>query len=232
MSSTESSADAGMSMISGARQHFALGLAVLTWGVLSLQLGLTVAAALESGVSLVAAVVRLFSFFTIQANLLVAAVYTAHARWAPGRPRQRLAGTRTGAATAVYITIVGVVYTILLRPLFNPQGLALFTDAMFHYAGPLIFVAFWLFFVRDGSLRWRDVLPWLAYPAAYGAYTLVRGAYLGWYPYPFLDAATLGHGMAVMNAGALLVVFWVVGLGVVALDRALPGRGVMGKGKG
>ncbi len=36
-----------------------------------------------------------------------------------------------------------------------------------------------------------------AVPAAYLAYTLLRGAQVGWSPYPFLDPARVGAGTAV-----------------------------------
>jgi hypothetical protein len=36
------------------------------------------------------------------------------------------------------------------------------------------------------------VLAWLAYPAAWLGYTLIRGASVDWYPYPFVDVSQLG----------------------------------------
>jgi hypothetical protein len=73
-------------------------------------------------------------------------------------------------------------------------------------------------FVRS-SLRWKDAFWWLAYPAAYCTYTLLRGAVSGWYPYPFLDANTLGYARVSVNAVMLLAAFLVTGLVFVAMGR-------------
>jgi hypothetical protein len=203
------------------RQWVAAAAAVAAWGVLAIQLALTVGGALERGASVAAALVRLFSFFTILTNLIVAVVYTAHATTGGPRPRSGVAGPAFGAATALYITIVGVVYTLLLRPLYQPQGIDVFVNAMFHYIGPVAYLLFWLIFVRDGSLRSRDVVPWLAFPAAYAAYTMLRGAIVGWYPYPFLNVDDLGYGAVALNAAGLVLAFWAIGLAFTALDRRM-----------
>jgi len=47
-----------------------------------------------------------------------------------------------------------------------------------------MYVAYWLIFVPKGSLRWKDALFWLPYPLLYFCYSLIRGAAVGWYPYP------------------------------------------------
>ena len=60
----------------------------------------------------------------------------------------------------------------------------------------------------------RDALGWLIYPLIWLAYTLVRGAAVSWYPYPFLDPAHGGYGqvavtsVAILVAGALVCLFY------------------------
>jgi hypothetical protein len=61
---------------------------------------------------------------------------------------------------------------------------------------------------------------WLTYPLAYLAFVLVRGAIGYGYPYPFLDAGSLGYGAVAVVALALLVVFSLLGLLVIAVGRA------------
>jgi hypothetical protein len=63
---------------------------------------------------------------------------------------------------------------------------------LLHDLIPSLYLACWVIFVRKSSLLWKHAVWWLAYPAAYFAYTLLRGAPLGWYPYPFLDANAFG----------------------------------------
>lgn len=58
---------------------------------------------------------------------------------------------------------------------------------------------------------------WLAYPAAWLAYTLVRGEIVDWYPYPFVDVSELGYGGVLLRCAALLVGFVVAALAFVVL---------------
>ena len=60
-------------------------------------------------------------------------------------------------------------------------------NVLLHYVMPVVVVAGWLrrpVRTQRGATGW---LPVLAFPLAYVAYVLVRGAMVGWYPYPFLD---------------------------------------------
>ena len=50
---------------------------------------------------------------------------------------------------------------------------------------------------------------------------MLRGAAFGVYPYPFMDVSRLGFAAVMLNATVLLAVFFGLGAGVIALDRAL-----------
>jgi hypothetical protein len=131
---------------------------------------------------------------------------------------------RCSPALPFYITIVGIVYSLVLRDLWNPQGLQKLADLLLHDVIPVVYLIFWLRFVPKGVLRWKDALQWLGFPAVYCAYSLVRGALTGWYPYPFIDAAQLGYAAVARNAILLLVAFLKIGLVLVALGQWLDGR--------
>jgi CHASE2 domain-containing sensor protein len=51
----------------------------------------------------------------------------------------------------------------------------------------------WLLYGPRPRVSARVVLWALTWPALYLAYTLIAGAISGWYPYPFLDAASNGY---------------------------------------
>ncbi len=85
---------------------------------------------------------------------------------------------------------------------------------------PLLVPLFWLAFDPKGHLRRHDPLLWLLLPLAYYAYGLTRGALEGRYPYPFMDVARIGWGMAGAYAAAMGVL--VAGVGLVWVDG---GRG-------
>jgi hypothetical protein len=206
-----------------ARRPAALALALLGWTALVLQYSLTLGTETAQGRSGWAAVVVLAGYFTILTNLLCAVCMTAafFSRSAD-RPSANLL-----SATTLYIATVGVTYALLLSHLFSFQGLPWLSDRLLHYVIPVVYVAYWLIFVPKGTLRWTAPVIWLIYPLAYLVVSLVRGALTGWYPYPFINVATLGYRSALLNALGLTFTFFVSGLALVAWDRQMgrPGNG-------
>jgi hypothetical protein len=128
------------------------------------------------------------------------------------------------AATAAYIAIVGIVYRLLLRQLWNPQGAQWVADVILHDVIPIGYVLYWLVFAPRDGLRWQDAVAWLVYPGLYLLYVLARGAVSGLYPYPFVDVHMLGYGGVLARAAVLLLVFLGMGLLVVAVGRWTRGR--------
>ena len=119
----------------------------------------------------------------------------------------------------MYITIVGAVYQLLLRQLWNPQGAQWVADALLHSIIPVGYVLYWLLFAPRDGLGWKDAVVWLAYPGVYLVYTLARGAVSGLYPYPFVDVNVWGYGGVLARSFGLLLGFLGMGLLVVAVGR-------------
>lgn len=183
------------------------GVAVVLQLVLILQNG-------EGGT--VAIVLRFASFFTILSNMLVAGVCIAVAA---GRARPRWRG-----AAALYITVTGAIYSIILAQLWSPTGTQKVADELLHHAVPVAYVLAWLVLAPHRRLAWGDALRWLAFPAVYLGWTIARGATTGEYPYPFVDLGRLGMAQMALNCLGIGVLFVVLGLVFVAVDRALPSR--------
>jgi len=175
--------------------------------------------------------INYFSFFTIETNLLVALVLTIFC--ARPQAEQFLTTPSVTSALVVYIIIVGVVYAVLLRHLWHPQGLQLLADVVLHDAIPFLYPFYWLVFLRKGSLRWSDPAWWLVFPVLYFLYSMLRGAAFGIYPYPFFDVAQLGFARVSMNGIGLLASFFGLGVILTAIDHALasgdPGRRGLGR---
>jgi len=93
-----------------------------------------------------------------------------------------------------------------------------------HYLMPLGYLVFWLTCVRKAGLRWYDPLLWLIYPLFYLGLVLVRGKMSGFYPYPFLDAKTLGYAGVAANTAGLLVVCAAIGMCLVLIGWWLSRR--------
>jgi hypothetical protein len=108
----------------------------------------------------------------------------------------------------LYIAITGVVFALLLSGL--QEALDTHTpwmDFVVHKLTPVVLVADWLVDPPRHRLRFRVAALWLVYPLLWFAYTLIRGARVGWYPYPFVDVAAHGYGRVFVNAAVLVVGF-------------------------
>lgn len=200
-------------------QWLAAVTAVVAWAALALQLGILVADMAAIGHGPVAALWRFLGFFTVLTNGLVAVVTTGTAL----HPAGRLATARLRLMAVVSIVLVGILYALLLRHVWNPTGWQAVADHMLHEAVPLLFLLVWLI-ADHGGLGWRDALWAMLPPVLYLAYALARGAADGWYAYWFLDPAQLGDTRMAINAGVLAAVFLATALVFLGLDRWLARR--------
>ncbi len=164
-------------------------------------------------------VLRFFSYFTVQANVIIIVTELMLAM----NPR------RTGRwfdvariAGLVGITVTFVVYLVALRPILDLSGLAAVTDAGFHIVAPVMAVVGWVAFGPRAVFAWRTLWTSLAWPAAYFVYSLIHGALTGWYPYPFVDVTQIGYPAAMRNLAVVIVLLVAVGATFVWLDRRLP----------
>lgn len=175
------------------------------------------------GLSTAEAVIRFFSYFTILTNLLVLCGYIFPLLIPASRPGRFFSRAPMRGATLLYIVIVGIVYAVLLRNLYHPAGWAKVADALVHDIAPVYYALFWLVFAEKSGLRSKYAVQWLVYPLVYLAYTLLRGVFVGWYPYPFIDVNVLGYARTLVNVAALTLVFLISGFIVIASGKWLSG---------
>ncbi|MGH9756247.1 MAG: Pr6Pr family membrane protein, partial [Candidatus Acidiferrales bacterium] len=194
-------------------------IAACAWLALLLQLLLMIRDAHAAGTSIATAVWNYFSFFTILTNLLVASSLTLSLCAPESRRARFFSRPAAVAGTAIYITLVGATYALLLRAIYNPQGSSKFADTLLHDFVPIAYVAYWLIFASKRGLRWRHAFLWLIYPGVYAVYIFVRGHLTGWYPYPFINSRTLGFSHALANAAIIGAIVLAAGLLVVAASR-------------
>lgn len=155
-------------------------------------------------------VIRFFSYFTITTNLLVAVYCTTCLSNPDSRLGRFFSRLTTVTAITFYIIIVGAVYNIILRPLWKPEGLQKLVDELLHTLVPLLQLIFWLLFIPKTGLEYKDTLPWMIYPLVYIIYSLIRGGFSGWYPYPFVDVSELGLGRVLLNSVLFTGAFFVL----------------------
>lgn len=164
-------------------------------------------------------VLRFFSYFTVQANIVLAvgAATLAANLWRDG------SGWRVLRLDGVLgITVTGLIFVTVLLPIVEVSGLAAWTNAGMHYVSPILGLGGWLFFGPRPRVDVATAGKALIWPMAWLAYTLVLGELTDWYPYPFVDVNEHGYGRVVVN----IVVIFALGLALLlafrVLDRKLP----------
>ncbi len=203
----------------GWRRILLMGAALLGWAGLAIQMYLVLIFRWQVEASLIGGLVTFFSFFTVLTNTLAATVLTCAvtSRDSAGRHWFLRPSVQTGVTAS--IVVVGLAYNLLLRHLWHPQGFQWLADELLHDVMPLLFVVYWCCWVKKGTLRWWDGLPWAIYPVVYFAYVLLRGHLIGVYPYPFVDVDKLGYPQVFINAGQILLGFLLVSWLLIAVDR-------------
>ena len=172
-------------------------------------------------------IIRYFSYFTILTNFLVTFCCTIvllkpSSRWGHFFSRQK-----TLTAITVYILVVGLIYNLVLRFIWNPQGLQKIIDELLHSVIPFLFLLFWIFFVKKSYMKWNAFFPWLIYPLIYLVFILIRGAFSGFYPYPFVEVTKLGYKKTLFNSLGITILFVVLFLVFIAVGNFFARRLVL-----
>ncbi|WP_183560136.1 Pr6Pr family membrane protein [Mucilaginibacter sp. SP1R1] len=199
-------------------------LTLMLWLGLILQFYVSIPAYLSNGYSLAGALVQLFSFFTIQVNLLVALCLVSILLKPSAALYKLFSRGYVLTGIVVYIAIVCLVYNTVLRGLLHLTGPARVADELLHLINPVLFIIYWLIFIPKTNLKWAQSLNWLWYPFFYLVYTLIRGAITTTYPYPFVNAAKLGYTKVTINSLVMLVAFLLFGLLFILLSRRLASK--------
>jgi hypothetical protein len=181
-----------------------LAAGLLTLGAISLQLFDSIAKGRD--------VANFFSFFTIQSNLLVALLLVMVGLYVLLGKSGRSVAYLRGALT-LYMTMTGIIYVLLLSG--YEQGLQTTIPAVnvvLHYIMPAVVLLDWLIFPPQKRLSFQKALVWLVYPMLYLAYSLIRGIFVNWYPYPFIDPVASGWpnliGISLVIALGSLLLTW------------------------
>lgn len=169
---------------------------------------------------------RMFSFFTIQANILSMIVSAVLAR---GPNRESTALRILWQSALIGITITGIVYSTVLARTHEPKGWEqISTNTIFHYIVPIMMVIGWLVFGPRPQMNRMVVLSALIWPVLWLGYTLAHGAASKWYPYPFVDVTTHGYGRVAINCVLVCLVYLLVSALFAFGDRKLPATDSLG----
>lgn len=177
-------------------------LVVFGWITLVVRLYLRI---VESEFSPLESTIQFFSYFTILTNLLVT-VYCTKQLFKTKEDNSLFNRPETLTALTAFILIVGIVYHIALKPIWNPEGLTMILSEIHHTVVPLGAFVLWILSSKEHFVELKPLLKWLLYPIAYIIFVLIRGHFSNFYPYPFLDVTSLGMQKVLINSLFLLVV--------------------------
>lgn len=181
----------------------------------------------KGGVDVATHLVHFFSFFTIESNVISAAVLLLGAYFLvtrKGEDPQWYNTVRASAAT--YMIVTGIVYNLLLRGIELPQGATLaWSNEVLHVIACVWMLLDWLLAPGRSPIAAREVWKVLVFPILWVVYTLIRGPLVAdtvygnpfWYPYPFLNPNLSENGY-------LSVAFYVV---LIALVISATAAGVL-----
>ncbi|MEW1809435.1 Pr6Pr family membrane protein [Pseudarthrobacter phenanthrenivorans] len=164
---------------------------------------------------------QLYSEFTVQGNLVFGLVMVVSG----ARPRNRLPAwwDHLFGALVLYLVMTGIIYVVLVAPPEEPWWSPdlYWPQLVHHRLAPLAAVLDWLLVTRTVRGSWWRPLAWLGYPAAFLAFSWIRGGFDGWYVYDFLDPTLDGGWPGVLGATTqVLAAFLVVAVLVHAAGNA------------
>lgn len=158
---------------------------------------------------------HMLRYFTILTNAMVILVFGAMAATGRSAADWLLAGL------VLWIGAVAVIYQWLLSPLWEPQGINYLADRGLHFAVPIAVLLWWVAFASRARLTFLHPLFWLGWPVLYLIYVLIRSAWDGEYPYPFLDPARVAPQQLIWNVSRMLEAFLIGGYAIFGLSHLL-----------
>jgi hypothetical protein len=158
---------------------------------------------------------NVFAFFTIQSNIIVG-VTSLLLGLQPDRTSTVFRIARLTGIVAITITFV--VFHAVLKKLLDLESWALVADNLLHTIVPILTVIGWLVYGPRRFTSRRTMWLTALFPVAWCIFTLVRGALVGWYPYPFIDVDALGLGTVLVNCLWVAVLYLGVAAGLSTFD--------------
>lgn len=184
-----------------------------TVGVLRLIAGATLVVALvfqitEKAVNNDLIADQYFSYFTILATILAIVVLIVGGVLALRHPVDTVPYTVARMSVTTYAVVTALVYNVLLRGI-PDEGFVVspWPGEIMHVWIPLFLLLDWLFSPGRPALRWTGLRIVVIFPLVWIAFTLVRGAITGWFPYPFLEPSSgiLSIALYILGIAALII---------------------------
>ena len=178
--------------------------------------------------------IHMFSFFTIQCNLLcfitLLLLFLQDFGYFPHQNFTLLRGM-----TLSGILLTNLSYHFFMHPLKGEWGLHFLSDIstkdlFVHYLVPLFMIFDWLLWQRKGSFQKEMIFLWLLFPFSYFTGTVARVAWLpdyhfssssGRFPYEFLNMDVLGVSTVLLYSAGIGILFVILAYFVYRTDSLL-----------
>jgi len=157
-------------------------------------------------------IANFFSFFTIQSNILAASILLITGFGTLVRKKETPGFAFVRGAATLYMIMTGIIFALLLSGLTHAlQTTIPWVNMILHYLMPIVMIADWLRYPPATRIRFEKALWWFTYPLLYLIYSLVRGNWVHWYPYPFINPAMNGWPKvlltcAIIAAGIVVII--------------------------
>ena len=184
------------------QRHKYIGIIRIAFGLLATG---AIAAQLASSIEAGRNIINFFSFFTIESNILgvILLVFLGmYNLFVSGDTTKQFAFLRGGVT--LYMTMTGIIYVMLLSG--NEDALQTtipWVNIVLHYVMPAVILADWLAFPPQRYLPFKRAILWVTFPIVYLFYSLIRGSFTQWYPYPFINP--IQNGWPTVVAMSLII---------------------------
>lgn len=170
-------------------------------------------------------VLNFFSYFTNLSNIFAAVVLVVESVLSWRGKDLGPAWALLRCISVVCMALVGIVFSALLRDV-DLGSLLPWINTWLHYVMPVAIVADWLITPPRHAIPYKRVLIAIVFPLVYLAYSLIRGAAISWYAYPFLNPADGGYGPVLLTCLIIAVAFVAMTFLIMGLGNWLLGRGL------
>jgi hypothetical protein len=201
------------------KKIFAALALIIGFSALTLQMYFSIVYWMENGMTFWEALGQHFSYYTILINLLVCLCFVAVLAGGKSQTGKLFFRKSIFAMAAINIIFVAIAYNLLLRDLWHPIGLQFIVNEVLHSIMPVLFILFYILYMTDDTLQMKNIYLWLLFPVIYAFIILIRGAYTGFYPYPFLEVNKLQYSLVLKNILFLLFGYFILSWFFILLDR-------------
>ncbi len=137
---------------------------------------------------------KTFKYFTLQSNAMVL-LFSAGILFNSSLSHKRWFKNIMGPLTS-YIMLTGVVYLIILEPIYDSVGLKRLSSVLLHYVTPPLMFLYWAI-AEKRRYNYSEIFKWLTYPLIFMVWGLFLALVKQDYLYPFFDTDQYGANVVI-----------------------------------